>query len=247
MACRRPVCATGVLLPLVAGIVVAGIVVVATVTVATAVASAAQAGPAFAAPGVRAALHGGHALPGPPVRSSLHAVHALPGSPAGTGLPAREAQGQTPGALGLGRAPEPDASLAAVDVLPDGRGLPPGRGTVDEGRAVYASRCASCHGATGREGPNDPLAGGQGTLASARPVRTVGSYWPYATTLWDYINRAMPFAQPRTLTAGEVYAVTAFILQLNGIDVPGGALDQRTLPQVRMPNRDGFIPDQRRR
>jgi cytochrome c len=100
---------------------------------------------------------------------------------------------------------------------------------------------------TGREGPNDVLVGGAGTLTSARPVRTVGSYWPYATTLWDYINRAMPFAQPRTLTANEVYAVTAFLLQLNGIDVPGGVLDERTLPQVRMPNRDGFIPDQRRK
>jgi S-disulfanyl-L-cysteine oxidoreductase SoxD len=145
----------------------------------------------------------------------------------------------------VGHPPPAAQSLADIDVLPDGRGLPPGRGTAAEGKTVYASRCASCHGATGREGPNDVLAGGQGTLASARPVRTVGSYWPYATSLWDYINRAMPFAQPRSLTADQVYAVTAYILHLNGIIGEADVLSAETLPRVRMPNRDGFIPDGR--
>src|SRR4051794_6635872 len=103
---------------------------------------------------------------------------------------------QTP-APAVGHAPSADALRAIdIDVLPDGRGLPPGSGTAEQGKPIYEARCASCHGATGREGPNDPLAGGQGTLASPRPVRTVGSYWPYATTVWDYINRAMPFQQP---------------------------------------------------
>lgn len=146
---------------------------------------------------------------------------------------------------GVGRTPPAPQTLADVDVLPDGRGLPPGSGTAADGKAVYAARCASCHGATGREGPNDVLAGGRGTLASAQPVRTVGSYWPHATTLWDYINRAMPFAQPRTLTADQVYAVTAYILYLNGIVAETDVLSADTLPRVRMPNRDGFIPDGR--
>jgi S-disulfanyl-L-cysteine oxidoreductase SoxD len=146
---------------------------------------------------------------------------------------------------GVGRTPPAPQTLADVDVLPDGRGLPPGSGSAADGKAVYASRCASCHGATGREGPNDVLAGGRGTLASAQPVRTVGSYWPHATTLWDYINRAMPFAQPRSLTADQVYAVTAYILYLNGIVSETDMLSADTLPRVRMPNRNGFIPDGR--
>jgi cytochrome c len=148
--------------------------------------------------------------------------------------------------FGIGHTPSPEALRSMdIDVLPDGRGLPAGSGTAEQGKPIYAARCASCHGATGREGPNDALAGGSGTLATARPVKTVGSYWPYATTLWDYINRAMPFAQPHSLSADEVYAVTAYVLALNGIVADRDALNQTTLPQVRMPNRDGFIPDDR--
>jgi len=147
---------------------------------------------------------------------------------------------------GLGRPPTP-AELQAIDidVLPDGHGLPPGSGGVDRGKTVFAGRCALCHGATGKEGPQDVLVGGQGTLATRKPLKTVGSYWPYATTLWDYINRAMPFDHPSTLTPDDVYAVTAYILYLNGIIGEHDALDQQSLPRITMPNRHGFVPDPR--
>jgi cytochrome c len=143
---------------------------------------------------------------------------------------------------GIGRAPTPSEIAAIdIDVLPDGRGLPPGGNTAAAGRALYASRCASCHGATGSEGPDHVLAGGRGTLATLRPLKTVGSYWPYATTLWDYINRAMPYDRPGSLSADEVYAVTAFVLHLNGIVGERDVISQATLPRVQMPNRDGFV------
>jgi len=144
--------------------------------------------------------------------------------------------------LGLGRPPTADeVKVADIDVLPDGRGLPPGSGTAERGRDLYARRCTACHGASGKEGPADILVGGNGSLATPRPLKTVGSFWPYATTLWDYINRSMPYDRPGTLTADEVYAVTAFVLHLNGIVGAGETLTQETLPRVRMPNRDGFI------
>jgi cytochrome c len=149
-------------------------------------------------------------------------------------------------ALGVGRTPTPE-ELRAIDieVTPDGRGLPPGSGIAETGKKVYESRCALCHGATGKEGPQDILVGGQGTLASAKPLKTVGSYWPYATSLWDYINRAMPFDHPGTLPVDDVYATTAYLLYLNGIIGEHDVLDQTTLPAVRMPNRDGFVADAR--
>jgi mono/diheme cytochrome c family protein len=133
-----------------------------------------------------------------------------------------------------------------IDVRADGAGLPPGRGGVEAGRAIYAQKCAACHGATGVEGPMDALAGGAGTLATAKPVRTVGSFWPYATTLYDFIHRAMPFTQPQSLSPDETYAVTAYVLFLNHIVPKDAVLDARTLPKVRMPNRNGFTsPDPR--
>lgn len=126
----------------------------------------------------------------------------------------------------------------------DGAGLPPGSGSVAQGGQVYAAQCAACHGATGKNPVIGAirLTGGQGTLATPSPVRTVGSYWPYATTLFDYIRRAMPFPAPQSLTPSEVYAVSAYILNLNGIVPSDAVLDAGTLPAVRMPNRDGFIP-----
>ncbi len=132
------------------------------------------------------------------------------------------------------------ASTWQPAVLPDGSGLPPGTGSVDAGRALYAVRCAACHGSDGRGGPNDALAGGGGSLTGPAPVRTVGSYWPYATSLFDYVRRAMPYTSPGVLNDAEVYAVTAYVLHLNGIVASDTRLDASTLPQVRMPNRDGF-------
>jgi S-disulfanyl-L-cysteine oxidoreductase SoxD len=148
--------------------------------------------------------------------------------------------------LGVGRPPTAD-ELKAIDieVLPDGRGLPAGSGTAERGKTVYANRCVSCHGATGKEGPQDVLVGGQGTLASGKPLKTVGSYWPYATTLWDYINRAMPFDHPGTLPPDDVYATTAYLLYLNAIVGERDVMDATTLPRVQMPNRNGFVPDAR--
>ena len=128
-----------------------------------------------------------------------------------------------------------------VEVLPDGRGLPTGSSTAERGRDLYVRQCAACHGASGTEGPADPLAGGRGSLGTARPLKTVGSFWPYATTLWDYINRAMPYDRPGSLTVDEVYGVTAYVLYLNGIVTDRETLTHDTLPRVRMPNRDGFV------
>jgi S-disulfanyl-L-cysteine oxidoreductase SoxD len=141
--------------------------------------------------------------------------------------------------------PAPASLLAAWDtsVMPDGTGLPAGSGTAREGAPVYLQKCAACHGESGAGKPADPLVGGMGTLKSKVPVRTIGSYWPYATTLFDYTRRAMPLNNPMSLTADEVYAVSAYLLHLNGIVADDERLDARTLAKVRMPNRDGFISD----
>jgi cytochrome c len=128
-----------------------------------------------------------------------------------------------------------------VSIPPDGTGLPPGRGTPAQGAVIYAQKCQNCHGEKGGGQPNDRLVGGQGTLASKAPVRTIGSYWPYATTLFDYVRRAMPYTQSHSLTDDEVYAVTAYLLHLNGIIAETSVMDAETLPKVRMPNRENFI------
>ena len=136
-----------------------------------------------------------------------------------------------------------DEDVAAIDftVLPDGAGLPPGAGTVAEGRVLYGEQCAACHGADGEGSLNDRLAGGVGSIGGDQPVKTVGSYWPYATTLFDYIRRAMPYQTPGSLSAADVYALTAYVLHLNGILEEGAQVDARTLPAVQMPNRSGFV------
>jgi mono/diheme cytochrome c family protein len=142
--------------------------------------------------------------------------------------------------LGRVAAPEEIASWD-ISIGPDGAGLPPGSGTPKQGEAVYTAKCLACHGEKGAGKPNDPLAGGRGTLVSDQvPVKTVGSFWPYATTSFDYVRRAMPLNEPKSLTNDEVYAVVAYILQLNGIIGDNDTIDAQTLPRVRMPNRDGF-------
>ena len=130
---------------------------------------------------------------------------------------------------------------ADITISPDGRGLPPGSGSVAAGAAVYAKYCQSCHGAQGAGKPQDPLTGGLGTLASNKPVKTPASYWPTATTLFDYIRRAMPITSPQSLTNDEVYAVTAYLLSIDGIVSMDATLDAKSLPRVKMPNRDGFV------
>jgi mono/diheme cytochrome c family protein len=128
--------------------------------------------------------------------------------------------------------------------MPDGRGLPEGSGTVKQGEKVYAAQCASCHGAKLEGGVGDKLIGGRGSLAAnagkQAPVKTMESYWPYATTLWDYIKRAMPFSAPGSLSDDDVYAVTAYILNQAQIVPDDATMDQKTLPKVEMPNRNGF-------
>jgi mono/diheme cytochrome c family protein len=148
--------------------------------------------------------------------------------------------------FGVGRPPTPDEirNLGSA-IAPDGGGLPEGSGTVAAGRDVFAAQCARCHGPRAQGDVGPVLVGGQGTLATARPLKTVGSFWPYATTLWDYINRAMPFDKPGLLKPSEVYAVAAYILNLNGIIGENDVMDARSLPKVKMPNRDGFVADPR--
>jgi S-disulfanyl-L-cysteine oxidoreductase SoxD len=140
---------------------------------------------------------------------------------------------------------EQDLAAWNIDVAPDGRGLPAGSGDVATGARVFAAKCAACHGAQGEGGLGDPLVGGQGTLTSTKPKRTVGSYWPYATTLFDYIRRAMPYNAPESLSADEVYALSAYLLNRNGIVPATTRLDAASLPRVAMPNRDGFVADPR--
>ena len=128
-----------------------------------------------------------------------------------------------------------------ISIPPSGAGLPPGSGTAKQGEAVYVAQCQSCHGPKGTGKPADALVGGIGSLATAAPVRTVGSYWPYATTLFDYTRRAMPISAPLSLSDDEVYAVTAYVLFLNGIIPADAAMNAQSLPAVKMPNRDGFV------
>src|ERR1044071_4075675 len=124
-----------------------------------------------------------------------------------------------------------------ISIPPSGAGLPAGSGSARQGQQVYDERPLACHGAKGAGKPADALAGGIGSLASKTPVRTVGSYWPYATTLFDYVRRAMPITNPLSLTNDEVYAVTAYVLALNGIIGEDAVMNAQSLPQVKMPNR----------
>lgn len=147
---------------------------------------------------------------------------------------------------GVGREAHP-SEIESWDITigPDGKELPPGNGTALEGERVYEVRCKECHGDRGIGGDHAGFLGKPEQLLQKPPVRTVGSYWPYATTLFDYTRRAMPFEEPGTLSADQIYSVTAYILHLNGIIGQDEEINQDTLPNVQMPNSNGFIPDPR--
>ena len=152
-----------------------------------------------------------------------------------------------PGYYGYGQ-PATTEQIAGwdIDVRPDGVGLPPGSGTVEDGEFLYEEKCAACHGSFGEGVGRFPsLAGGEGSLKDERPQKTVGSYWKYTSTLWDYIHRAMPFAQPESLSDDEVYAVTAYVLYLNDLVEDDFELTRENLSTIRLPNEGSFIPDQR--
>ncbi len=156
-----------------------------------------------------------------------------------------------PASFAIGHEATP-AEIAALDIDfgPDGAGAPPGSGSVAEGKVVYDAKCMACHGPTGQEGPNDRLVGREPRdgfpFGETRGIRrTVGNYWPYATTVFDYVNRAMPMTSPGSLTSDEVYAVAAYILFLNDIIPEEAVMNAETLPAVVMPARDRFVPDDR--
>jgi mono/diheme cytochrome c family protein len=148
--------------------------------------------------------------------------------------------------FGLGRTPTPDEINALdIDIMPDGRGLPSGQGTAKQGQAVYDAACSQCHGEDGRGGIGGALAGAAphdpSEFAADKALqRTVGNYWPYATTLFDYIRRAMPYDRPGSLSSEELYALTAYILHLNGLIEAGAVMNSDTLPAVSMPARQFF-------
>ena len=158
-------------------------------------------------------------------------------------LPVADAQLPT---YGVGRTPTPE-EIAAWDLTipPDGEGLPAGSGSAADGKFIYEKRCASCHGADGKDKKYYVLVGGRGTLATAKPVPTVGSFWQFATTLWSYMRRSKPIDEPGSFDANQVYAVTAYLLYINEIIGEHEVLDAAMLVKIEMPNRNGYVPDPR--
>lgn len=159
-----------------------------------------------------------------------------------------DADAPTPGGFNLGRPATPDEIAAwDIDVRPDGVGLPEGKGTVAQGETIYVERCAACHGDFGEGIDRWPvLAGGQDTLTADRPVKTIGSYWPYLSTVYDYVRRAMPFGDARSLSDDEVYAITAYLLYLNDVVTDEGfELSKESFTSVHLPNEENFLMDDR--
>jgi len=154
---------------------------------------------------------------------------------------------QPVGHYGYGKDASPEEIAGwDIDIRPDGLGLPPGSGTPEDGELLYEEKCAICHGSFGEGVGRYPvLAGGEGTLREPRPEKTIGSFWPYASTLWDYIHRAMPFAEPESLGDDEVYAISAYVLYLNDLIDFEFELNQDSLASIEMPNKDGFYIDDR--
>jgi hypothetical protein len=172
-------------------------------------------------------------------------------APGANKAPVTQAPAKTPASFGIGR-PATPAEIAAldIDIGPEGAGLPPGRGTAADGAPIYAARCAGCHGKTGREGPNDVLVGRLPGDAfpfarDPRAPKTIGSYWPYATTVFDYIRRAMPPDAPGSLKDEEVYGLVAYLLAMNELIPQDAVVDAASLPKVQMPARAHFVPDTR--
>jgi cytochrome c len=158
----------------------------------------------------------------------------------------REAADTTgwPASFGFGRAATPQEITAMdISIRPDGRGLPPGSGTAAAGKTIYAIKCAACHGKTGTEGPYARLIAPMGDTTKAK---TIGNYWPYATTIFDYTRRAMPYNAPGSLSDAEVYSLTAFLLAANKIIDSSTVVDAQSLPLVKMPAHDLYVPDDRR-
>lgn len=186
---------------------------------------------------ITACLLAGAAVLLPPASAAPPAVSATPTS---------TAAGTAAAHFGIG-SPATDAQIAGwnIDVFPDGRNLPAGSGTVAQGRDIYNAQCLACHGAKGEGGIGDVLVGGEGTLNTKKPIKTVGSYWPYATTLYDYIRRSMPMTAPQSLTNDQVYAVTGYVLFLNKLAAQDATMDAKAVTAIKMPNRDGFVPDPR--
>jgi mono/diheme cytochrome c family protein len=180
-------------------------------------------------------------------RALLSPAAAFAAFALGASLAAAE-QGYS-GPYGFGSTPS-EEEIAAIDIdaMPDGRGLPPGSGTYEQGREVYMAQCAGCHGEQLEgiaEVGGDKLIGGRGSLTSGSPIKTIESYWPYAPTVFDYVKRAMPLPAPGSLSDNEVYALTAFILAEANIIDQDEEMNADTLAEIEMPNRDGFIPDPR--
>lgn len=175
-------------------------------------------------------------------RSKLMTTLAIGAIASGCAAPGAREERLPPGHFDIGRvATTAEIRGWDIDVRPDGAGLPPGSGTAVEGRKIYEAKCAACHGAAGEGGTAPRLAGGAGTLTSKKPVQTVGSYWPYATTVYDYVYRSMPWNAPLSLTPNEVYSVTAYLLHLNKIIDERAVMDAKSLPAVQMPNRKSFV------
>jgi cytochrome c len=174
-------------------------------------------------------------------RGALIACAAL--LAAGAAYEGAQAAPASPAPPKLGRVATPDeVAKADISIPPDGKGLPAGSGSVAQGAAVYAQKCEVCHGANGAGTPSgDRLVGGIGSLNTPNPIKTVSSYWPYATTLFDYIRRAMPNPNPKSLENDEVYAVVAYILSIDNIVPKDAVMDAQSLPKVQMPNRNGFV------
>ena len=192
----------------------------------------------------RTRLVGGSAAHGVAIGAAILVV-------AMTAAAAAQSAAQAPARFGIGRPATPQEIAAIdIDVMPDGRGLPAGRGTSADGAGIYATKCAQCHGKTGKEGPNDILVGREprtGFPFSQNPAlpHTIGNYWPYATTVFDYVRRAMPPTAPGSLTDDEVYALTAFLLHANELIAADAVMDRTTLAAVQMPAREHFVPDAR--